>query len=239
MRILKPLPGALLMPQADIAGDWPINSLGGRIFDRSGNDHTGTLVGNTHWALGRFGPALRFDGVGDEIIINNSPELFSMPALTIIAWVKYGGIERANEYNIVDAWTAGDTNYLLRFDDSVAINKIEFYIDTIVGIAGGAFDNTDLSDQLLHQIVAVYDGVTMRVYKDAVISPTSIAHTGAIDAGASNISIGGQIAAATDFWNGKIEQLAICNKGLVGSEVARFYREAFYRYPENRCFAVA
>jgi len=83
MRILKPLPGALPMPERNIVGDWPMNSLGGRIFDRSGNDHTGTLVGDTHWVLGKFGPALRFDGTSDYVIFGNVLNTFYVNPYTI------------------------------------------------------------------------------------------------------------------------------------------------------------
>ncbi|MFB0523909.1 MAG: hypothetical protein ACETVZ_00085, partial [Phycisphaerae bacterium] len=67
MPILKPIRAIQLNKSHPFArgliGYWIMNEGGGsKVFDLSGNDNTGTFVGNTAWAAGKFGSCLSFDG---------------------------------------------------------------------------------------------------------------------------------------------------------------------------------
>jgi len=74
---------------------------------------------------GKFGDALKFDGVNDYVIVEDSPSLSITGNLTIEAWIKRGDVNR--EQTIVAKWdeTAGKTSYRLWFDDE---NKLNFTV---------------------------------------------------------------------------------------------------------------
>ena len=67
-----------------LVGYWLLNeSSGNKVFDLSGNGNTGTLVANTHWVPGGFGPsailAPEFDYIGfDSEIVGAGDVTFWM-----------------------------------------------------------------------------------------------------------------------------------------------------------------
>ena len=231
---MKPPPSARLIRGHRLAqglvGTWTMVANGGlQAFDLSGYGNTGVIDTGAIWVPGQFGSVLDYDGTNNaQVTISSSPTFLEMPALTISIWAKYEGSERADEYNLVDAWAGADMfHYLLRFDDGAAVNAIEFFTFTS-GQVGGAFTGTDMSDGLWHHIVAVYDGAKMYIYFDSVKSSTSFAQTGSIGAiNPSDLKIGGQVAIAADFWNGKLDIPSIYNRGLSASEIASLYWKPF------------
>lgn len=191
--------------------------------------NNGTISGNVGYNYSNSihgAAAMQFGGAnGDQITISNDPSMFKMNQLSISVWLKYEGTTSSDEYNIVDAWNTGDLNYLMRFDDGASVNKIEFYVYD--GAAtGNAFSATDLSDQQWHHVAAVYNGSIMRVYKDTLLSATTVSASGTIGQLATpltDVAIGGQLAGTTDDWIGKIDEVTLFNRSLSAEEIRTLY----------------
>ena len=75
----------------DLAGWWPFNEGTGRqTVSLVGTNLTGYLIGNPlpGWTSGIFSNALGFDGMQNEVVIADDPQLSPTQALSITAWVK-------------------------------------------------------------------------------------------------------------------------------------------------------
>ena len=72
---------------AELVAHWRLDEGSGTTAnDTSGHNHHGTLFGDTQWVTGYFGGALAFDGSGDYVDIEFSPEL-ALNEFTVSAWV--------------------------------------------------------------------------------------------------------------------------------------------------------
>jgi hypothetical protein len=73
----------------DLVGYWKFDETGGNITnDSSGNGNKGTIFGATRTTQGKFGLALKFDGVDDYVNILHSSSLDITEKITVDAWVK-------------------------------------------------------------------------------------------------------------------------------------------------------
>ncbi len=243
MRILKPLPGTLPMPERNIVGDWHLHALGDRVFDLAGHNLNGICTGSYSWGPGRFGSAWEGDGGSDQIQIISAESaggILNPAAITIVAWVKTNtGTE---DQDIVSSWRVGvgaNQSYLLWIDEPVW----EWIVQTGAGndVCNSLFN---VVPNIWTQAVGTYDGVnTLRLYINAILVSTNATAIGALD---TNISINNVYIAARapgggayKEFDGQIDHVRIYDYALTLNEIERLYRESFYRYPENRCFAVA
>ncbi len=92
-----PLPGKV--------GHWKLDEgSGNQAFDSSASGNTGVLHNGPAWTTGKYGQALIFDGVDDEIDLG-SPSTFHINGdLTIAAWVKTTNTTK-NEMTIITQTT--------------------------------------------------------------------------------------------------------------------------------------
>ena len=237
MRILKPLPGALPMPERNLVGDWLMNSLGDKIFDLSGNGlHSSAFGGNPSWVPGKFGPAIDFDG-DDSISVPDQAILDISGDITLCARIKYTMSGGTGSPGILakDNTTVGEGYSLnLAFADNAKIRCSM----RIGGIWESAI-SVNYNDDKWHAVVATYDGTNLKLYVDSVLEDTEAA-AGAIAVNIHDLKIGWQAAiGAQNYFIGQIDNPIIFNRALSASEIAKLYREPFYRYPESRVFAVA
>lgn len=234
MRILKPLPGTLPMPERNIVGDWPMNEGSGNvIYDLSGNGNHGTFVDNTKWSQGQQGCAVDFDGAGDLVTIADSPELqfVTGESFTVVASFITDAI--GNNGFVGNAEFMGG-GYMLALDGD---NDLRFTINNDAAQQILSVDNVIYANNW-YQAVGVYDGGESHAYLDGVFQKSYGAAV-TITASGSPLLIGsGQQGGWTGF-DGRVSYVYIFNQALSAPEIAQLYRESFYRYLENRCFAVA
>ena len=73
---------------AAIVGLWLFDEGAGDVAtDSSGNGNDGVLINEPEWVDGKFGKALRFDGVDDYVDIPDSPSLSPTEQMSIVAWI--------------------------------------------------------------------------------------------------------------------------------------------------------
>ncbi len=80
-----------------IAGMWLFDEDEGDVAeDSSGNDNHGALTNGPKWDDGKFGTALEFNGSAAYVNCGNGPTLDITEELTVVAWVKFEGVDYKN-----------------------------------------------------------------------------------------------------------------------------------------------
>ena len=230
MRIIKPLPGTLPVPVHNIDGDWPMSSLGDKIFDMSGFGNHGTLAGNTHWVQNR----LKFNGAGDFVACGSGINFTGVNSFTVIAWFNTTFIG----YDPYIMGTGANNGWYLRLESTVPNGRVVVKVDDgsddayVFSTVGG------YNDGKLHQLCLVWNSSinTIEGFVDCVSFGTDFQLN--IGNMLNPLRIGGEPEAFQCF-TGLIDKALIYNRALFTSEIARLYREPFYRYPESRIFPAA
>ena len=157
----------------DVAGWWPFDEGSGtNTASLVGTNLTGTLVGDPlpTWTSGIFSNALGFDGVQNELVVADDPQLSPTNALSITAWVKTA---LAMTSEVVAKWSTNAVagSYLLSLTNGQVMLELMLNgrYTALVGQAAG------LSDTNWHHIAGSYDGATMQVYVDGAIVGSQLA----------------------------------------------------------------
>jgi len=195
-----------------LVGYWNFDEGTGNIAkDSSGNGNNGAISGAT-WVDGKIGKALNFDGVDDYVVINDSPSLDGMKALTIEAWVlskKWdvgivvkGGVYVLRGYgkHAFYLWSDGKESGYLTFEGGVTVN------------------------QWTH-LVATYDSSlsegNMKLYKDGVLVGTRN-FTGTLANNGEPLYISRAFGSAS-YFQGLIDEVKIYSRALTAEEVKKEY----------------
>ena len=225
--ILKPPKGAMLNRGSNYArglvGCWLMNEGGGTIVnDLSGNGNTGSLIADTHFVGGKFGPALDFDGTGDYVTVLDSPELRFDSAsqdFSIFAWVKGGG---AAVDVIVDKRDANNDGWRLTF----ASGAVWLSVDG----ADCKTSSSTINDGTWHfvggSIVRSGNG---QMYLDGIANGAAenVSGQGAMQT-TSQVTFGTtSYSVTTDVLTGQIDHVMIYNRALSASEILNLYRSPF------------
>jgi hypothetical protein len=204
VKVVKASPSGLV-------GWWKLDEGSGTTaYDSSGNGNNGTIYGAT-WTDGKFGKALKFDGVDDSV--NVSKHLVTSSGFTAMAWFKL---------------------------DSNQIVQRVLWQDQLIGITGKDVGDMDVAYfyeswhslgtgviplvGLWYHVAETYDGTTLKVYVDGVLRDTVT--TPIWDNPAANFLIGGQglTGVGASLLNGTIDEVKVYARALSGSEVWAVYR---------------
>ena len=150
----------------DIAGWWPFNEgTGCQTLSVVGTNLTGCLIGDPLpvWTSGIFFNAIKFDGVQNEVVVADDPQLSPTTALSISAWVK---TEFNTTREVVAKWSTNAMagSYLLSLTNGQVMLEL-MLSGRYTAIVGQV---ASLSDTNWHHIAGSYDGSMMRVFLDGV-----------------------------------------------------------------------
>jgi len=104
----------------------------GIVGDRSGNGNDGTLssiskdgilYNGAEWIDGRYGKAIKFDGINDYVRVADSNSLTLENYLTIEAWFKPGAADFSGNNYLIYKYNGIDGGYLISISD----NQIRFW----------------------------------------------------------------------------------------------------------------
>ena len=216
----------LALSQSAIAQDeeliahWPLlEGTGSTASDTTGNGHDGTLVNNPTWN----NDGLVFDGLDDYINIGT----LNVPgqALTLAAWIQADQLENCihRDCRILSkaTGTAEQAHYWMLSTIKVGNQtRLRFRLKTN-GITSALVASTgNLINGDLFHVAAVYDGATMRLYKDGA-EVGSLAKTGSIN---TNNSVQTWIGsnpnnANSRPWKGLIADVRIYQQALTEADV--------------------
>ena len=129
--------------------------------DISGNNNHGQIQ-VAEWVTGKFGKALKFNGVTSRVVIADSESLYAKKAWTITSWVKVDPSLGGMGYILVKGGGNG-INYGLRTSgDGMAWDA--FFMEG--GAWKGAFNKGKIKKGQWVYMTATYDGVNeIRVYE--------------------------------------------------------------------------
>jgi hypothetical protein len=200
-------------------------------FTGNANDAAGVNNGTVNGATltnDRFGnanSAYSFDGVDDNISINNSATFNFPNSLTISLWVKYNGSGTAGK----SVWSLISKN----FNGNGNEDQFHLWVNATDKSTGGRFGTGPalvgfgglpaIDNGLWHQIQVVFDNPNNVInhYLDGVLISTA-ANTANVFNNGSPIKLG-YWEAFNNFWNGAIDEVKIYNTALSAAQVQNEY----------------
>lgn len=197
-------------------------NVGTTAADWSGNGYTGSVNG-AQWVTGRpggGGSALQFDGVDDSVQLGAVDG--GGQALTISLWFKADDFGTHDGRLISKSTGTAESNHywMLSTIDSSG-SKLRFRLKTNGTTTTLIASSGALTAGVWTHVVGVYDGSTMRLYKDGVMVG-SAAKTGTVDTNASvSAAIGNQPTGAGSVpFDGAIDDVRIYDQALNDSQIA-------------------
>lgn len=222
------------MPQANLVGLWHLN---GNSTDTSGNNNHGTdttiTYGSANGRMGTQGSSL--NGTASKIVLTDSSPLKPTGSYTVSVWVNATGFAAATRgiFHTQSQNTA--VAGIALFCTSAGALKLQQgnNTGTVANTNYRELTGATLSTGVWYWICGVYDdGNTMKLYVNGAESAT-VANT--IDpayAATTYIRIGCQNDTGTDknFWNGKIDEVAIFSRALTAAEIRHWYAHSTGKY---------
>jgi hypothetical protein len=205
-------------PGPVLAARWLFNEGSGAatVADISGNGNTGT-AGATTGVVGKFGNALRFDGVNDYVKVADSASLHFTSQTTFEAWIYPegyldSGIARIESrgggiFEVGIGSTAGS--------GGVREGNLTLYTPNTPNMdwkdTGAHFDLNHW-----YHVAAVFDGTYWKAYVDGSLVWTSLATTININ---QDLFIGARGIAGDEGFKGIIDEVRIWNGALTASQL--------------------
>ncbi|GAG92296.1 unnamed protein product, partial [marine sediment metagenome] len=167
------------------------------------------------------GGGLLFDVVDDRVIVPHVANLAVTGAITIAAWFEPRGLGLGDFNYLVGK--SGNAAYQLKMNSA----RNPYTSMTIGGVRKNLTGETPLDLDVLHHLVATFDGINMRIYQNGNLDGTLNA-PGLIDSTVGNVQIGG--TGNEYIPDGIIKDIRIYNRALSGAEVKTQYEQGETRY---------
>ncbi len=202
----------------NLVGWWKLDETDGRnAADSSGNNHTGTIIGNPQWRPtgGKIGGALEFDGNGDYVNIGKGADFDITKQITVTAWIKVNRFDK--EWQAIIA--KGDSAW--RMQRVRETDSLEFACS---GLAvpgtewGGIYGKLNVNDGQWHHAAGVYDGKKLSLYVDGKLDVSSNA-PGNINVNDYPVYIGENAEQTGRFWSGLIDDVRIYNYAVSEGDI--------------------
>jgi hypothetical protein len=195
-------------------------------YDYSGNGNTGTLYnGSTicsggncpNWVDGKYGKAIKFDGVDDYVQVPDSSTLnLGTGDFTIIAWIK-ASFNQSVTYPQILSKRSGTTDGFLfgLWSDG------KLYMQ-IAGTNYATATGPDLRDNTWHYVAVVRNGSIVTYYIDGT-NKGSFTSTSNMNS-THSLWIGlDEPAISNTAFNGTIDEVRIYNRALTTQEIQTLY----------------
>jgi hypothetical protein len=181
--------------------------------DSSGTANTGTLNGPTRTTAGKYGSALSFDGINDQVSIPDATTLDLASTLTLEAWVKPTTL--TNFRTVLLKEHAGDLAYALYANSNTNRPSAHLFTTTEFDTRGTAA----LAVNAWSHLATTYDGTTLRIYVNGTQVSTR-ALTGAVVNSTGALRIGGNNI-WPEWYSGVIDEVRVYRRALTATEVAQ------------------
>ncbi|MFN5620161.1 MAG: LamG-like jellyroll fold domain-containing protein [Flavobacteriales bacterium] len=218
------------VPTDGLVGWWPFN---GNANDESGNGNHGVVNGAT-LAEDRFGQltsAMNFDGIDDDITIQNSPELMILGDITMSAWVRTEGYDQVHNYQTVISKRQQD--YSWQYAMGISYHFPNSHATKFITSRGNGPGNQDQvwsvtpveTNQWEHW-TCVYEGNEIRIYRNGILD------TFGFNDVVTPVQDGVLLFGRSHTWNtaeqflGSIDDIAIYNRALTPAEITQLYTAA-------------
>jgi hypothetical protein len=221
----------LILSERGLIGYWQMNETAGNIADSSGNNSTGTKVGeptysSTTIVTGAPEAISSIRTAGQNGIYFNVGDLtlYKLTTrITLEGWINI--LDQGNSQTIVGRGSPGDTtrrgSWILSGNNSNGKRAV-------FNLHNGA--ERSLSSNIIsagiHHIVGTWDGTTQRIYVDGTLR-NSAAITGTLTNNAYAVVVGGFVTNAgvgSGGVNADVAHVAIYNTALSADQVAQHYQ---------------
>jgi hypothetical protein len=199
--------------------------------DLSGNGSNGTLTGAPTFNSANVG-IFSFDGVNDYTHCGNAASLnFGTGNFTVCAWVKRSTSAATNLRVLAKGAETNEAAQagfcFLGSDTSLSFAVNPSTTRTIIVAA------THTVDEWFYVTGVVERGVSLRTYKNGVLTNSTTAPSGSVSNGVMPLYIGASTANDVNpnlFFKGNIPHVALYNRALTATEVLQNYNAHKSRY---------
>lgn len=203
-----------------LVGYWKFDEgKGGIVFDKSGNDNNGLLIGNHTWIAGKFGKALWLHEEGSYVIVPDSSSLDfrGVHPFALTAWIKPDSPQGQTSLaaNIIDKYS----NYGLIYDHGNPDAR------GVVFRSGGSWHysgEVEISTGVWHNYVGVYDPPYLIAYLDGNKVAEREVGLLNLDDNSNNVVFGTNMELTSQYF-GAIDEVSIYNRALSAEEVTALY----------------
>ena len=205
-----------------LAGYWKFDEgAGTQAADSSGQGRVGTLLKSTGWTTGKLGGALAFTAADANDRVDMGNFNVSGNKLTLAAWIYVKSI--GSDPRIIAKSTGTQTNdlyWLLEIDDG-STPRLGFRVHSggsLLRLTGGSVEK----NQWIH-VAGVYDGTTMRIYKNGV-EVAKKAKSGSLRTGSASVWVGDNPPNAQRPFEGSIDDVQVYSRALSVAEVQGLHK---------------
>ncbi|SDT80995.1 LamG-like jellyroll fold domain-containing protein [Actinoplanes derwentensis] len=197
-------------------GDWNLDEGSGTTARDSVSGSDLTLTGDTSWAPGRSGTALRFDGTGDSAD-TAAPVLDTTKDYTISSWVTLDKLPGNYATIVSQDGRARENPFYLQYGQGA------FAFSTPGGNRARLVVAPDLNRW--YHVAGVRDHATgeIRLYVDGQRVATVPAGPDVVSTGPLSVGRAKYAGTRTDWWSGSIDQVRAYDRALTDAEVAALY----------------
>lgn len=195
----------------DLLALWQFNENSGNIAGDSQGDNDGTITG-AEWVTGFNQTALNFNGSNGNVEIPTNDALNIVnDKLSLSVWFK------KDINNAGGAFIMNNVKYYLRIDKN---GRTTFVVYNPTWNSIDVSWSNRIIDTDWHNVVATYDGSSMKLYIDTVLLAEK-STSGNIQSSSANILIGSE--PGKNYFLGLIDEVAIYNKVLSLQEITDIY----------------
>jgi hypothetical protein len=208
------------VPKNGLVGWWPFN---GNANDESGNGNNGTVNGATLTTdrLGNVGKAYSFDGISKYISLSGTSDIDFSQGLSFAAWFNSNDIRmasiidketsspiigyRLNIRNNADLWAEHGSYGVSLAGAAIAIATNAYKVNTWIFVVGTLNPITNKNSIYVNGTLLNSENIS-----------TLISNNKTIEVGKSTLPQG-------EYFNGKIDDIAIYNRALSQQEITNLY----------------
>lgn len=205
---------------ATLVGYWKFDEGSGNYaYDNSGNNNRGQLINAPTWTTGYVGSSISFDGLNDFVEVLDANSLDLAGPFTISAWV-YPKALPATNMSIVNK----PVNYALQ-TDATRFGRVRVGFED----AGHLWHSIESPDSTLKLnkwqfIAGSWDGSNLRLYLNGKeIASGNIG--GVIPLPSTSLLRIGAQDAASEFFNGYLDEVKVWGAGLYDTEIKREFQD--------------
>ena len=181
----------------------------------TGDYQNGVVLGATGALVADPNTAATFDGLNDAVIVPDAASL--RPAnLTLEAWVKPTA-------GIPDFSSVATKTTLNLWNDSYGMYAWQGGIDFWVNDDANDVFTTALPANSWTHVAGTYDGSTIKIYMNGVLAD-SFAYAGPLIHSTAPLLIGDAAGTGNYHWNGGLDEVALYNRALTGTEILEHYQ---------------
>ena len=220
--------------EANVVGWWKLDeTTGTTAFESSADANNGTMSGGMTFAnnsvTGKFGNAVSFDGVNDQIDIPSATALdIGGNQMTLSLWVKLKTLPSAVGGQTDGIFHSISDSYVMFADKSANEIQVKFTdadgTQGVVGVPGADLDTTNW-----HHIVGVYDGTTgtAQIYLNGVLKDTytdAVNFTGNVKTGQQAI-LGRDATNNSAWYDGQLDDVRVYKSALTATQIQALFQQ--------------